>query len=254
MNPKSIESLDSESLRKIEYILNNIPEEYLMLQCINRSQVVYFFFLRHFFKQVSKAISNYFSGKPLFEDTDIKLRDKIEIELEKWLCFYCLLQWGWKYILAEAPRRGWEITGNPGDVLQLVLKNHAEYQFVQHQAIYLEFSPRKGHKLISLIPKMEGLLDRLENGGDIKEEDKKLISNFFNSSQKGEDVRPELNDLYEFCIDTFNKNKNKPQIKHKYKDYLRIQSEYEVMMSRDWHPNKNSQGYQVVNQDIHAPP
>lgn len=253
MRNESIELLDSESLRRVESILKDVPEMELLLQCINRSQIDYLFYLRNFFRQVSKGISNYFSGKPLFEGVDITLRERIELELEKWLCFYALIQAGWEYIMTEALRKGWEITGSPGDILHLVIRNHAEYLFAQHQADYLEFSPRKGHKQISLIPKLESLINKLENGGSIGEDDIKLINAFNEASQKGDFVRPELNDLYEFCLEAFNKHKNKPRIKHKYKDFLRIQSEYEVLAARNWHPNKKSRGHQVVNQELHSP-
>jgi hypothetical protein len=254
MNAEAIESLDSESLRTIEYILSEIPENDLMRQCINRSQLEYFFFLRRFFNQVSQGISNYFLGKPLFENTDIALREKLDIELQKWICFYGLLQWGWDYILSEAPKKGWKISGNPGDALRFVLTNYAECMFVQHQAVHLEFSPRRGYEQTRLIPRIEGILNRLENNGDVTEEDIKLINNFTKNSQKGEPVKPELNDFFHFCMQVFEKHKNKPKIKHKYKDYLRIQSEYEVLAMREWQPRKKSQGFQVVNQNIHNPP
>lgn len=254
MNSEAIESLDSKSLRTIEYILSEIPDKELMRQCINRSQLEYFFFLRRFFNQVSQGISNYFLGKPLFENTDIELREKLDIELQKWICFYGLLQWGWEYILAEAAKRGVTLSVSPGDALRFILTNYAECMFVQHQAIHLEFSPRKGYSQTSLIPRIEGILNRLENNGAITEEDIKVINKFTQSSQKGEPVNPELNDFFHFCIQVFEKHKNKPKIKHKYKDYLRIQSEHEALATREWHPRKKSQGFKIVNQNVTNPP
>lgn len=252
MNYELISSMDTESLKRLEHILDSIPEEELTLQSVNRSQIEHFLFLRYFFSQVSKAISNYFLGKPLFEETDKNIRIQLELELERWLCFYGLLQWGWDYLLIEASRKGYEFTENPGEILRLVLMNHAEYLFVQHQAIHLEFSPRKGYEQLRLIPKLEGLLYRLEKGMNITENDSELLRKINNSHQKGEVVKPELYNLLTFCNQVFNKYKNKSKIKYKYKDYLRIQSEYEAMVMKAWNPSKRAKGYQIVNQEIHA--
>jgi hypothetical protein len=253
MNYELIKEMDTESLKRIEIILDLIPEEELKLQCINKSQLKWFLSLRYFFNQVSKAISNYFSGKPLFEETNESIRELIELELEQWLCFYNLLQWGWDYIVIEASRKGFEIKDSQGEMLRLVLMNHAKYRFVQHKAIHLEFSPRRQYKQLSLIPQLEGLLYRLENGMEITKKDSDLLEKINSLNQKGEAVKPELYESFTFCIQVFNKYKNKPRIKYKYKDYLRIQSEYDAIGLRDWNPSKRVKGYQIVNEELHYP-
>jgi hypothetical protein len=254
MNHRSINLLDTESLRIVENILNKIPARELLHQCNSISEIDYLCFLKYYFSQVSKAISNYFSGKPLFEETDKRIRELLELELEHWLCFYSLLQWGWDYIIIEAPKQGWEIRATPGELLRVVLINHAELIFVQHQADHLEFSPRKAYKQISLIPKLEGIADRIERGGDITKEDVNLINLFNKLSQTGEEVKPELNNLFIFCIQVFEKYKNKSKIRLKYKDYRRIQGEYDARNMKNWHPNKKTQGHKIINKELHYPP
>ena len=254
MNNEIILSIDRKSLKKIEYILSKIPEEYLRNQCTNLSQEKYYDFLRSYFSQISLAISNYFSGKPLFEGVDTKQRKSLELELEKWLCFYSLLQWAWEYILLEAPRKQWEIDCNPGDLFQRVLCNYAEYQFIQHQADYLEFIPAKDRELLTIMPRMESLQERLINKEYINQEEIKLLNRLYKSIQKGEPVRAELNQLIEFCLYVFEKYKNKPRLKDRYREYLRIQGEFEAMRLRDLHPRNHPQGWKIVNQECHTPP
>jgi cellulose biosynthesis protein BcsQ len=246
MKYESIKSINTESLRIIAAIFSEIPDESLKLKCTNDSQSNYFNFLKHFFTQISKAISNYFLGKPLFEGVDTTDKARLEIEIEKWLCFYCLLQWGWDYILLDAPSKGWEILCTPGQALQMLLINHAESMFATHQAKYLEFSPRRGYKQLSLMPQMEGILSKLENGGELTIKDIKVINEFNKNRQKGEQVKAELSHFFEFCEQVFSKYRNKPQIKHKYKDYLRIRSESEALEQRMYHPSQKAKGFKVI--------
>lgn len=247
MKHESIKSINTESLRIIAAIFSEIPDESLKIECINDFQINYFNFLKHFFTQISKAISNYFLGNPLFEDVDITDKEMLEIEIEKWLCFYNLLQWGWDYILTEAPNKGWEIRCTPGQALQMILLNYAEDLFATYQAKYLEVSPRKVYKQLSLIPRIEGILSKLEDGGELTIKDIKLINEFNKNSQKGERVKAELTDFFNFCNSVFKKYKNKPQIKHKYKDYLRIRSESEARAQRIYHPSQRAKGFKVIN-------
>ena len=254
MISKSIRSLDRESLKTLESILDKVPRDDLLATSTNSSQLRYYFHLREFFNKISQAISNYFSGRPLFEGIDTIERDLLEIELEKWLCFYSLLQWGWDYILIEAPIKGWNIRGGPGEVLQLVICNYAEYQFVQHQANHLEFSPRKAREQLTILPMLDGLQERLENGGEIKQADIVLWNRMNKSKQKGEDIKPELIEVLNFCDSVFKKYKNKPRIKNKYSDYLRIQGEFETMIRKRLHPRNKPEGWKIINQDFHTPP
>ena len=249
---ESIRAIDNRSLERIRDLFSEIPDEELIYQCINRSQVEYFFNLRYFFTQIAKSISNYFLGKPLFEEIDTTERAMLEIELEKWLCFYCLLQWGWDDLKTEARRKKHQIPDTPGDMLRIILANHAEYLFMQHQAMYLEFSPRKAYKQAGLISKIEGLLERLENGGNFKEEDMQLLNDFKKYEQNGEHPKPELRNLFLFCMSVFDKNKKNARIRHKYKDYLRLQGEEEASAMRSWHPRKKSQGWKVIKEEISA--
>lgn len=246
MKYKSIQTINNESLRIIAAIFSEIPDESLKLRCANDSQKDYFDFLKHFFTQISRAISNYFTGKPVFEGVDTTHKEMLEIELEKWLCFYNLLQWGWDYILLEAINEGWEILCNPGQALQILLINHAERMFATHQARYLEHSPRRVYKQLSLIPQLEGILFKLENRGELTTKDIKIINEFNKNSQKGEEIKAELNYFFEFCEKVFSKHKNKQQIKHKYKDYLRIKAESEALTQRMYHPSRRATGYKVI--------
>lgn len=252
MNREIILSIDRKSLNKIEYILSNIPEEYLQNQCTNSSQQEYYKFLRSYYHHLSVAISNYFSGKPLFEEVNIEQKRYIELDLEKWLCFYNLIQWGWEYVLLEAPRQQWEIDCTPGELFQRVLCNHAESQLSQHQADYLEFIPSKIREQLTIIPRLEALYERLIRNEKITKDDTKLVNRMYKSMQKGEPVKPELDQLFNFCNDVFKKYKNKPRIKHRYSEYLRIQGELEAAMLRGLHPRNHPQGWKIVNQKLHA--
>lgn len=241
-----LNSIDTESLRIISEVFNEIPDETLKQKCINDSQRDYFNFLKHFFTQVSKAISNYFLGKPLFEGVDTTNKEMLEIEIEKWLCFYSLLQWGWEYILSEAPNKGWEIVCTPGQAMKILLINHAESLLTAHQVDYSEFSPRRGYKQLSLLPQMEGILFKLENNLKLTEKDVNTIKKFNKNKQKGEFIKTEFDYFFEFCEQVFSKYKNKPNIKHKYKDYLRIRSDSEEFVKRMYHPSQRIKGHKII--------
>jgi hypothetical protein len=253
MTCESIAYLNGDNLESLIEILRSIPDNELIGDA-SQSQIHYFIHLRTHFNEVSKAISRYFLGKSMFDGLDLIERRNIEHELDHWLRFYDLLQWGWNLILNEASKRGWDIDFEPGDALYLVLRNHAEYLFRIHQSDYLEFNPTILRKQLNISPILRGVIDALENNRSLTEEQKQAIEKMKEIRQKGEHIKPELNIFFNFCIRVFEKNKNHRDIKHKYRDYLRAQGEYEAIVLASLHPRKKPQGWIIVNQTIHAPP
>jgi hypothetical protein len=236
-------------------VFEKTPGEYLLRECNNKSQVEYFLFLRIYFLTIREYISNYFSGNQMVSNDTVSSlyfpREEMERQVDKWLCLYDLIQWGWDYIMDEARLEGIVISDSPGKVFEEIIQNHAEGLLAIHQCNLYEFSPSKSYKQLRLIFNGHALLDQIDRGSPLIGELKEVVKQIEKLNQKGENIGPGFEYLYHLCMSAFNRNKDKPRIKKKYRDYKRIEGEEEKFLLKIWHPSKKAKAWKVINQEIY---
>jgi hypothetical protein len=215
------------------------PDEYLSLE-LTEIQAANWCRVKGQWTAFKVALNNYFSGKYIFQDLPLVMRDSelFTIALQRYLSLYDLLNWGWVDI--QNFHKDIEIPAEkPGQAFAYILREEATAQFLDEgktspRALYEAF---KYHKHCQRLKKMNLLTP--ENIEKFQKLDRRV-------NKKNLSPFPEYVLFRVSCLEARRKSKDKT-VRKKLKNLEVIDSEWADLLTSYLHPRKAGKIKYVTN-------
>lgn len=245
----------------VVFIFSVIPIDSLRDECEDEEHEAYLDILQNKYGQIGCEISNYFHGTEMFVGIEDKLnKEEIQIlknDVARYIALYGLIQFGWHYIkkeiigilrrcgiYREAEQKLLKLI-TPGAFFGLVLSGEAISHFLIIKSTHFEFIARNEYKKLLRKPGIGR-----EVHGDISANNLDILNELNKITGNGEQYGEEYNILYGLVRYVAEENKNKPEIKERYREYMRIVGEGETLRKKRLHPRNKPASYKIINQKI----
>jgi hypothetical protein len=241
-----------------------IPNDSLRDECENEEHESYLDALQKDYRQIGCEIKNYFHGDEMFLGIEERL-NKEEIQffinkVDRYISLYGLVQFGWKYIKKEIiyvlrkcgiNKETEEIilkSFTPGVFYGLVITGEALSRFLAIKSHYFKFIARNEYNELLKNPGIDS-----EIFGKIFDDDLDVLDKLKKTIDRGDPHGEEYDFLYSIVRCAIEKNKNKPEIKERHREYMRILGKEKELVKKHLHPRRKPTSIGIINQKIAYP-
>lgn len=248
----------------VVFIFSIIPNDSLRDECEDEEHESYLDLLKKDYGEIGYEINNYFHGDEMFVGIEDRLnREDIQFfknNVDRYISLYGLVQFGWKYIKKEIIYilRKCGISKEieekilkiltPGVFYGIVLTGEAVSRFLVIKSHHFEFIARNEYKKLLRKPG----IDR-DQYGEILGKNLDILNELNKITESGDQYGEEYNLPYGFVRYVIEKNKNKPEIKERYREYMRILGKDEELAKKRLHPRRKPTSIGIINQKIVYP-
>jgi hypothetical protein len=248
----------------VVFIFSIIPNDSLRDECEDEEHESYLDALKKYYGQIGCEIKNYFHGNEMFIGIEERLnKEEIQFfrnDVDRYISLYGLVQSGWKYIKKEiiyvlrtcgiSKEIEEEILKSltPGVFYSIVLTGEAVSSFLVIKSHDFKFIARNEYNKLLKNPG----IDR-EQFGEIVRGNLDLLNESNKTIERGDPYGEEYNLPYAFVRYVIENNKNKPEIKERYREYMRILGKDEELAKKRLHPRRKPTSIGIINQKIVYP-
>ncbi len=260
---KSFRSITQEE-DLVVFIFSVIPIDLLLDECEEEEHEIYLDTLKKDYTQIGCEINNYFHGNEMFVGIEDRLSKKeiqiLKHDVARYIALYGLIQFGWNYIKKEIisilrkcgiSRETEQALLNlitPGVFFGIVLSGEATSRFLVIKSHHFEFIARNEYKKLLRKPETDkGVY------GEILANNLDMLNELHKIMESGDQYGEEYNLPYGFVRYVIEKNKNKPEIKERRREYMRILGEGETLAKKWLHPRRKPASFRIFNQKLIHP-
>lgn len=205
--------------------------------CKTQEHFEAFFACDKVYNDLNDLLASYFQGTPLPKQLDPTYNEFLRMKLLKLLRLYELISLGWDYL----PFAGTGLA--PGHVLQYLVLKESLYEFVQHLAPYINFTPRGFREKMKLLETESKLKAMKEGSTPMQGAKLKALE----TDLKAQRFRRDLLTLEHGIINTIRSvKKPSSDLTESLKVYDSHMLAMEAWYKAQYHPRKARKGFHVV--------
>ena len=221
------------------------PVTNLFFMTATKDQLEHFHWERFSWQLIGLGLKAYFSGKSIPK----VLRKEIGKEpplyliqnINRWLQFYELLNFGWEEIELAAKKFSISLPSeSPGGAIAFVLEQLSIYQCSECLLPYYTISPQTFYRDYKNWQKIKQKKQTSKPLTNPEEKTLKRLTKSFKSNPRREFMEGAF--FQEFCLDVWSRSKNRI-IKTKLKKYLKTVAEYQEEVTKPLHPRHRRKGH-----------
>lgn len=223
--------------KALREVLPGCPPCAAVKLCTTQEHLEAFFSCDRIYNDLNDLLASYFQGTPLPKQLDPTYNEFLRMKLLKLLRLYDLIAFGWDYL----PFAGTGLA--PGHVLQYLVLKESLYEFVQHLAPYINFTPRGFREKMKLLENESKLKAVKEDSTPIQGAKLKALE----TDLKAQRFRRDLLTLEHGIINTIRSvKKPSSDLREALKIYDSHMLAMEAWYKAQYHPRKARKGFHIV--------